>query len=71
VPLQCSREREHVDRAHFFRLLADHGEEHLQVVGLAERIDAYPFVRTGPGSLLLDYGQHGRFRLDIVPEPQI
>jgi hypothetical protein len=33
---------------------------------LADRFNALDIQRTAPGSLLLDYGNGGRFRLDVV-----
>lgn len=34
---------------------------------LGESVEAFEFSRTGPGTLLLDYGDLGRFRLSVVP----
>ena len=36
---------------------------------LGQSIDAFSFTRVGPGSLVLDYGESGRFRLSVVEEP--
>jgi hypothetical protein len=33
---------------------------------LGERVEAFRFERLSPGSLLLDFGAAGRFRLDVV-----
>lgn len=35
---------------------------------LGESVEAFEFSRTGPGSLLLDYGALGRFRLSVVAD---
>jgi hypothetical protein len=40
--------------------------DELAIGELADRFDALRIQRTGPGSLLLDYGDAGRFRLDVV-----
>lgn len=34
---------------------------------LGQGVDAFVLDRMGPGSLHLDYGDAGRFRLDVVP----
>ena len=36
---------------------------------LGEGVPSIHVERTGPGSLLLDYGSEGRFTLTVVPEP--
>jgi hypothetical protein len=33
---------------------------------LGERFDAFRIERSAPGTLLLDYGDAGRFRLDVT-----
>jgi hypothetical protein len=33
---------------------------------LGESVDAFRFERLSPGSLLLDFGEEGRFRLDVI-----
>ncbi len=32
---------------------------------LGQTVDSFHFHRAGPGTLLLDYGDAGRFRLDV------
>jgi len=34
---------------------------------LGQSVDAIVIDRTGPGSLHVDYGEAGRFRLEVVP----
>jgi hypothetical protein len=36
---------------------------------LADDVPSIQVERTGPGSLLLDYGSAGRFTLTVAPEP--
>jgi hypothetical protein len=40
--------------------------DELAMGDLAERSDAFRIDRAAPGTLLLDYGQDGRFRLDVT-----
>lgn len=40
--------------------------DELAVGELGERFDAFRIDRTAPGTLLLDYGDAGRFRLDVT-----
>ncbi len=42
--------------------------DELVVGDFASNIEAARVERTGPGSLLLDYGSQGRFSLTVVPE---
>jgi hypothetical protein len=36
---------------------------------LGQKVDAFLMARTGPGSLLFDYGDSGRFTLTVAGQP--
>jgi hypothetical protein len=42
--------------------------DELAMGDLGQSVDSFKFTRTGPGELVLDYGDGGRFRLSVVED---
>jgi hypothetical protein len=43
--------------------------DELAMGDLGQKVDAFLIARTGPGSLLFDYGDSGRFTLTVAGQP--